>query len=733
MSACLGAQNEPYRLEFGDRISIRCLLDPHLCGNNVLVRPDGIITVTGIGEVTAAGLTPETLANKITQKYLEAKIFSPDILSELKNLKFLTVRVDSVHKAPSVLSMVWKSQHVIDMAPVPVGSYRLKPGDIVSIKCYADPGLSERNVLVQPDGMITVPGIGSVPAGGKRPDAVARMIESLWVKANVFPPSITREYLRMYRLASVSVDRVYVRSMTYEERIFFILGTVSSTYIKYRAKPWLWAAASIVSCLGIYVVAVTALLFLAWRRGSAIFSRTWLISLCSKPLLITPGLGRWAIFLGYERRLRKLKDLEKAQANYFGLPADDDTRSPVSHDMTGEKLHHRITEVLFPQQPVIIIGDGGAGKSTLLARLAWLSTKGLLPGTLRQFRPVLVTAGYYGGDLVQSVADTLRERDKLAIDRNILNAQLQSGKYLILFDGVSEVSTDTAQALREMIRTARHADYDRCRFIFATRPMEGIPSNVSSFKLQPLTRDVLYNLLPRYGLGREREKRIRVQLESLGDKPIEPLLFVMIMAQCYDDKLSSTKAELYERYFRCLLRAEGDDVVWTGWRVALEALADWFLLRTGRRGVGLPHDRLMRLIGERVNGDRSGTVEKSLIEKLRDYYHIKVADELDLLRKVESAGLLQPGRRWRFAHDTFEEYFAASFLVAQFDATDQAEWPLLRKWHDRGDEDYMSGNEEGFLGVVDFMREMADKNTKNNVLRFDIPDSWRRSLCKGAD
>ena len=68
-----------YRLDTLDRIRVKFLFDPEL-NEEVTIAPDGMITLQGIGEIQAAGLTRQQLADRIEQRLLEAKIFSSDKL-----------------------------------------------------------------------------------------------------------------------------------------------------------------------------------------------------------------------------------------------------------------------------------------------------------------------------------------------------------------------------------------------------------------------------------------------------------------------------------------------------------------------------------------------------------------------------------------------------------------------------------------------------------------------------
>jgi hypothetical protein len=502
---------------------------------------------------------------------------------------------------------------------------------------------------------------------------------------------------------------------------FGLPPAISEFYEKYHQSVWFWPLSILGGFIITYILGMTALLLLAWRRGSMIFSRTLLISVAAKPLLIAPGLGRRILFLGYKQRLIKLRAIKQVSKDYFGLPAEDSI-GLIPLDPTGETLHERIAQALGPQQPVLLVGKGGAGKSTVLSRLAYLAIEERLPTSLRGFVPLLVPASYYSTTLVQAIADTLRARDGVAVDEEIVKVQLQSGKFLILFDGVSEVITSMQQSLDEILKTAHHADYRSCRFIISTRPLSSTPAGVSSLHLHPLTLDVISDILKHSNLHAGRRNQVLRQLQYFGQKPIAPLLFTMIMEAYEDQRVSSNRSQVYERYFRELLRVSKDDNLWSGWQKALETLALHTLINTGRRGVGLPHEHLMNLLGEKkVEGQ---TIE-SLPKRLYRLYHLPVKDELDLLNQLQGAGLLHRGRRWRFAHDTFEEFFAASYIVSYFDLNE--EWPALDKWKESQE------LEQAFSEVLEFVREIMDKPSKERLMNVDLPMSWRDCLTENPN
>lgn len=82
-----------YVLDTLDEIDIEFILDPAL-NRRVTIRPDGRITLPGIGDVRAAGLTPEQLGKKLEKEYLDREIFTKDdTRGALENYKRVTVSV----------------------------------------------------------------------------------------------------------------------------------------------------------------------------------------------------------------------------------------------------------------------------------------------------------------------------------------------------------------------------------------------------------------------------------------------------------------------------------------------------------------------------------------------------------------------------------------------------------------------------------------------------------------
>ncbi len=91
---------------------------------------------------------------------------------------------------------------------IPAGTYKLDNLDVIDIEFIPDPELN-RKVVIRPDGMITLPGIGDVLATGLTPEELARRIEQKFRKANIFKNGRADDRQGDYKLVTVSVVSFY--------------------------------------------------------------------------------------------------------------------------------------------------------------------------------------------------------------------------------------------------------------------------------------------------------------------------------------------------------------------------------------------------------------------------------------------------------------------------------------------------------------------------------------------
>jgi protein involved in polysaccharide export with SLBB domain len=171
-----------YKLAKLDQINVEFILDPDL--NRLLtIRPDGMITLPGIGEVKAEGMRPADLASVIERRFREANIFrASDNTNASRKYKLVTVSVVKIND---------RANELIQAITAPV---------------------SGQNYLatVKPDGTIDMPVLKErIMAAGHSVPEVERTVNRLY-----------RRFERRYPVASISLDQAKSRKV-------YVLGEVN--------------------------------------------------------------------------------------------------------------------------------------------------------------------------------------------------------------------------------------------------------------------------------------------------------------------------------------------------------------------------------------------------------------------------------------------------------------------------------------------------------------------------
>ncbi|MBK6982470.1 MAG: polysaccharide export protein [Betaproteobacteria bacterium] len=94
---------QTYRLQVGDTLAIRSYFDSQL-NQEVVVRPDGRISVLLIGELEVAGLAPEAVAERIREPY-KRLVGNTDLTVALVKSAGMSVYVSGEIRTPSLLQM----------------------------------------------------------------------------------------------------------------------------------------------------------------------------------------------------------------------------------------------------------------------------------------------------------------------------------------------------------------------------------------------------------------------------------------------------------------------------------------------------------------------------------------------------------------------------------------------------------------------------------------------------
>lgn len=99
---------------------------------------------------------------------------------------------------------------------VATGDYVLGPGDVIEISVLEDSSLN-RQVLVRPDGKVSLPLAGTLEAQGRTPEALQEVIRSRLAQDFIEPPTVT-----------VSLVSTATAAAAAETKFIYVLGQVAN-------------------------------------------------------------------------------------------------------------------------------------------------------------------------------------------------------------------------------------------------------------------------------------------------------------------------------------------------------------------------------------------------------------------------------------------------------------------------------------------------------------------------
>lgn len=98
--------DEQYIIKTGDELSIKFFFNPELNEEDLVVRPDGRISLQLIHEIEAAGLTAPQLASLLGERY-KGQLKNPEIAVIVRSVKkHPSVYVDGQVRSPGVIEIV---------------------------------------------------------------------------------------------------------------------------------------------------------------------------------------------------------------------------------------------------------------------------------------------------------------------------------------------------------------------------------------------------------------------------------------------------------------------------------------------------------------------------------------------------------------------------------------------------------------------------------------------------
>lgn len=370
--------------------------------------------------------------------------------------------------------------------------------------------------------------------------------------------------------------------------------------------------------------------------------------------------------------------LQSMDLVYVPLFVEDGSRAPdVIEIAKGIEVRRvpreRVEETLDRHATALIVGAPGSGKSTLVSYLALRALNddvSLLPLVV----PVRSLAG--------------RPLDEATIaavtgcDPSLVWSAFEAHRALVLIDGLDEIQGG-ADTLSQPLRDLAKAHPDN-RFIATSRPIAGVEGGgvsvpgFATLRLQPLTRDEVYDCIERWCRAAERSLQkdvLRADADATRaaddlkervrrSRPVERLAETPLMCSVLcvvhrflGQRIPERRAGLYEACTNVLLyewdRAKFPDGALVGKLDAQQkrtVLAGVAAAMHRERVAEIPKERAIELMGERLSRVGARALDAAgILDEIRD-----------------RSGLLverSPGV-YGFSHLTFQEYLTAFELAA---------------------------------------------------------------------
>jgi energy-coupling factor transporter ATP-binding protein EcfA2 len=360
----------------------------------------------------------------------------------------------------------------------------------------------------------------------------------------------------------------------------------------------------------------------------------------------------------------------------------------------------RVESALGRAQLTLVRGEAGSGKSTLLRWLAVTAARSAFSGELSFWDgrvPLLVKLRSHADGvlpppelLLADVAPELAGR----MPRGWVERVLESGRGLLLVDGVDELQVKHRRAVRQWLARLLAA-YPSTRMVVTSRPAAAdarwlADEGFAAVLLEPMTPGDLRELVRQWHLAMRDcpslpcspeeleacERSLLAQLESRGHLRAlasTPLLAAMLCALNLDRhrQLPPSRMGLYRAVLDMLLER----------RDAERGIEDQVILDQDQK-VWILRDLAWRLVSMGRSELSKGTALRRIEQRLTSMVRMPYSTEDVLEHLLRRSGVLREPvpDRIDFVHRTVQEYLAAGQLVEDEDVEAAIDKAHLDQW-----------------------------------------------------
>ncbi len=327
-----------------------------------------------------------------------------------------------------------------------------------------------------------------------------------------------------------------------------------------------------------------------------------------------------------------------------------------------------VNNILSIGHKIIITGTGGIGKSMLM--------KHCFLNCIRktQYIPVLVELRglneYCAEDIsIESFIYNTLKTFGFELEEDYFKYSLESGCYLILFDGYDEVKNSLSTKVTQEIIDFSNK-YSENYLIVSSRPLEEFTgwSDFNEYSSMHLTKEQALSLIKKLDYDKELKEKFYVKLEEeLFDKyesfASNPLLLT-IMLMTFEGRISipDSKTDFYEQAFSALFHKHDARKKGAYKRELLSELGyedfkkifSYFCFRSF-------FNNQYEFTEKTALDNIARAKEKTRVSKnFSDVHYLN-----DMVKAV--CVLVHEGLNYRFSHRSFQEYFAALYTTQMSD------------------------------------------------------------------